>query len=100
MQHLKRALRTVVKISVSAFSSILTISAKGGRTSGLVSQQRVMISLSTGRQSFGITGLTPLLTTANAACTAVMFWKGSKPVMSSHAEPSLYANGQVKHIRE
>ncbi|KAL9338556.1 hypothetical protein Peur_067571 [Populus x canadensis] len=40
-------------------------------------------SLSTGRQSFGITGLTLLFTTANAACTAVMFWKGSKPVMSS-----------------
>ena len=69
-------------------------------------------SLSTGRQSFGITGLTPLFTTANAACTAVMFWKGSKPVMSSqnythpplvygaYAESSLYTNGQVKHTRE
>uniref|UniRef100_A0A2P2LSA4 Serine/threonine-protein kinase HT1 n=1 Tax=Rhizophora mucronata TaxID=61149 RepID=A0A2P2LSA4_RHIMU len=39
MQHLKRALRTVVRISVSAFSSILTISVKGGRISGLASQQ-------------------------------------------------------------
>ena len=70
------------------------------------------MSLSTGRQSFGITGLTPLFTPANAACTAVMFWKGSKPVMSTqsfthpplvyraYAESSLYANGQVKHIRE
>lgn len=83
-QHLNRAFRTVVKISVCAFSSILTTSVKCGLTSGLPSQQRVMISLRIGRQSMGMFGRTPLLTTANAACTAVMFWKGSIPVMSSH----------------
>ncbi|KAJ0921748.1 hypothetical protein HanPSC8_Chr05g0195271 [Helianthus annuus] len=84
MQHLNRALRTVVMISVSACSSILTTSVKGGLTSEFPSQQRVIISLRTGRQSCGMVGRTPLLTTANAACTAVMFWNGSIPVMSSH----------------
>lgn len=92
-QHLKRAFRTVVIISFSAFSSILTTSGKGGRTSGFASQQRVMISVSAGRQSFGIIGLTPLFTTANAACTAVIFWNGSNPVMSSHMTmPKLYTS--------
>lgn len=84
MQHLKRAFLTVVMISVSAASSILTTSEKGGLTSGLGSQQRLMISARTGKQSFGIAGRTPLFTTAKAACTAVMFWKGSIPVISSH----------------
>lgn len=84
MQHLKRAFRTVVMISISAFSSILTTSVKGGLTSGLASQHRVIISPRTGRQSFGTIGRTPLFTTAKAACTAVIFWNGSIPVMSSH----------------
>lgn len=93
MQHLKRALRTVVIISISAFSSILTTSAKGGLTSGLASQHRVMISLRTGKQLPGMLGRTPLLTTANAACTAVMFWNGRCPVISSHRTiPKLYTS--------
>lgn len=93
IQHRKRALRTVVNISVSAFSSILTTSVKGGLASGLASQHRVMISLRTGKQSFGTMGRTPLLTTANAACTAVMFWKGSIPVINSQRTiPKLYTS--------
>lgn len=93
MQHLKRALRTVVIISISAFSSILTTSAKGGLISGLASQHLFMISLRTGKQSWGTIGRTPLLTTANAACTAVMFWNGSIPVISSHRTiPKLYTS--------
>uniref|UniRef100_A0A3Q7H8Y7 Uncharacterized protein n=1 Tax=Solanum lycopersicum TaxID=4081 RepID=A0A3Q7H8Y7_SOLLC len=79
MQHLKRAFLTVVRISISAASSILTTWEKGGLLSGFPSQQRVMISPSTGKQSLGMVGRTPLLTTAKAACTAVMFWKGSIP---------------------
>ncbi|GER36135.1 histidinol-phosphate aminotransferase [Striga asiatica] len=39
-QHLKRAFLTVVKISVSAVSSIRTTSLNEGLTSGLASQQR------------------------------------------------------------
>lgn len=92
-QHLKRALRTVVMISVSALSSILTTSENGGLTSGLASQQRVIISPRTGKQSLGMIGRAPLLTTANAACTAVMFWKGSNPVTSSQRTiPKLYTS--------
>lgn len=93
IQQRKRAFRTVVNISVSAFSSILTTSVKWGLASGLASQQRVMISVRTGKQSFGTMGRTPLLTTANAACTAVMFWKGSIPVISSQSTiPKLYTS--------
>jgi len=85
MQHRNRALRTVLRISISACSSILTTSVNGGRTSGFGSQHLVMISARVGRQSWGIAGRTPLFTTAKAACTAVMLAKGSMPVMSSHS---------------
>ncbi|KAL8130222.1 hypothetical protein V2J09_019377 [Rumex salicifolius] len=92
-QHLKSAFRLVVMISVSARSSILTTSENGGLTSGLASQQRVMISARIGRHSFGIPGRTPLFTTAKAACTAVMFWNGRNPVISSHRTiPKLYTS--------
>uniref|UniRef100_K3YKE9 Uncharacterized protein n=1 Tax=Setaria italica TaxID=4555 RepID=K3YKE9_SETIT len=84
MQQRKRALRTVVRTSDSTCSSIMTISVNGGRTSGFASQHLVMISPRAGRQSWGMVGRTPLFTTANAACTAVMFAKGTLPVTSSH----------------
>jgi hypothetical protein len=93
MQHLNRALRTVLVISISAISSILTTSLKVGRASGFGSQQRVMTSARAGRQSCGTVGRTPLFTTANAAWTAVMLAKGSMPVMSSHSTmPKLYTS--------
>lgn len=92
-QHLNLALRMLFITSASARSSIITISVNGGRTSGFASQQRVNMLLSTGRQSVGIAGLTPLFTTANAACTAVMFWNGTFPVNSSHSTiPKLYTS--------
>ncbi|BAT04383.1 Os08g0224150 [Oryza sativa Japonica Group] len=84
MQHRKRALRTVLTTSISTCSSILTTSVNGGRASGFASQHLVMISARAGRQSWGMAGRTPLFTTANAACTAVMFAKGRFPVTSSH----------------
>lgn len=93
MQHLNLALRTVLVISISAISNILTTSLKVGRASGFASQQRVMTSARAGRQSCGTVGRTPLLTTANAAWTAVMLAKGSMPVTSSHnTMPKLYTS--------
>jgi hypothetical protein len=87
------AWRTVVIISSLACSNILTTSIKLGRKSELASQQRDMISARAGGQSAGIGGRTPRFTTANAAWTAVMFWKGNKPVMSSHSTmPKLYTS--------
>ena len=70
MQHLKCAFLILVMISVSAASSILTTWEKVGLLLVSESQQQVMISDKTSKQSMGIVGQTPLLTTAKAACTA------------------------------